>query len=129
LKDTLGMINRHQEPIPYPTELDWQRFSSQLNARLAELPTPVVVPRYRDFIIDWLRKVLVPQPSWATNLAAVVTVILLIFQGIILSRPYISIRPIKSIEFRISEQDIYLSNQPIEQRIALTQYVFNETKS
>lgn len=129
LKDTLGIITRHQEPIRYPSELDWKRFSIQLNARLAELQPPPVNSRYSDIIMKWLRRVIIPQPAWATTMAAITTLVLLVFQGSILSNHLVSHRISNFKSNNTLVQLIPNCERPMEQRIALTKDIFEKTKS
>ncbi len=131
LKYTLGLVTQHQEPILYPSELDWKRFSIQLHARLAELQPPVVNARYSDIIFNWLRKVIIPQPAWATTMAAITTLILLVFQGSILSNHLIT-HSINISNFKSNNtlaQLIPNCERPMEKRIALTKDIFEKTKS
>jgi predicted anti-sigma-YlaC factor YlaD len=124
LQDTLGIINRHNEPIDYPIELDWKQFNLKLHTRLAAIQPSVVQPQYGRLILNWFRRTLIPQPTWVTSLASIATIILLLFQGSIISHKFV-----KSESIKLVAQGINSYEQPLEKRIALTKYVFEKTNS
>lgn len=129
MQNTVGILHQHNMQIDYPTEPDWKQFTLKLNARLAALPPPVAQLNYSGQMFNWLRKVITPQPAWVTSLAAVATLILLIFQGSIISSSFLSHKIMSANEIRTFTQNIPDYNQPLEQRIALTKYVFEKTNS
>jgi anti-sigma factor RsiW len=129
LQDTIGIIHQSSVEIEYPTELDWARFNIKLHTRLAVTQPPVVQLQYGKLILDWFRRTLIPQPAWVTSLASIATLILLLFQGSIISSSFFSHKIVKSEEIKSVTQSIHSYEQPLEQRIALTKYVFEKTNS
>ncbi|MDI6783393.1 MAG: hypothetical protein QME64_04765 [bacterium] len=129
MQNTVGFVQQQQIPIDYPTEPDWEQFTLKLNTRLAALPSPVILPKYNELFFTWIRKMITPQPAWATSLAAVATVILLVFQGSIISSSFLSHRAMQPRETKSVMQvtsDYYLT---FATRIAETKNVFEKTNS
>jgi predicted anti-sigma-YlaC factor YlaD len=129
LQDTIGIIHQQNVGIEFPTELDWKRFNLKLHTRLASIQSTAARPQYGTLLLNWFRRTLIPQPAWATSLASIATLILLLFQGSIISSTFISHKIAKSEDFKSITQSINSYEQPLEQRVALTKYVFEKTNS
>lgn len=133
MQNTVGLIQQYKSKIVYPTEPDWNQFTTKLTARLAEfkpnIPTPVFHADYRVTLRKWLRVILVPQPTWVPSLAAIATVVIIIFQGALFSRASLSHTLFKYLDTKNAQQTSSNYQSTMEQRIAVTKYVFEKTNS
>ena len=133
MQNTIGLVRQYQSEIIYPTEPDWNQFTIKLNTRLAELrpdsQSPVLPADYRAKLFKWLRAIIAPQPAWVPSLAAITTVVLLIFQGAMFSGTSRYHTLFKYHDTKGTKQVSSSYQNTVERRIAITKYVFEQTNS